>query len=67
MSALANWWDRRSTGEKIALGVAGGVLTVATAGAVGYAIATGGGAAVVIGEVMVAVGPAAVAAARARR
>jgi len=56
MSSLARWWDRRSDGEKLALGIAGGIAVVATGGALAYAIATeslivgSGGTLVVVGK-----------------
>ncbi len=42
MNDLMRWWDRRSTAEKIALGVAGGLAVVTTGGALAYAVGTGG-------------------------
>lgn len=57
MSDLARWWSGRSTNEKLALGIVGGLVVVATGGALAYAIATGG-VAVVSGETVILVGAA---------
>lgn len=58
MNKLANWWTARSVPEQLALTVIGSVLTIATGGAVVYAIANGG-LIVVSGPTLVAVGAAA--------
>jgi len=56
MSHLVRWWDGRSGGEKLALGIAGALAVVATGGALAYAIATeglvvaSGGTLVVVGN-----------------
>lgn len=42
MSHLVRWWDGRSGGEKLALGIAGALAVVATGGALANAIATEG-------------------------
>lgn len=66
MTSIQKWWAGRSTLERYTVGILGGILAVATGGAVVYAIASGG-AVIVAGETMVAVGAAASALARARR
>ncbi len=63
MSGLQRWWGSRSDGEKAALYVLGGLVVVATGGALAYAIATGG-IVVVSGETVVLVGATATAACR---
>jgi hypothetical protein len=65
MSNLARWWDRRSDGEKLALGLAGAVAVVFTGGALAYAIATEG-LVVASGGTLVVVGKAATAMLRGR-
>ena len=40
MSNIERWWSGRSDGEKLALGIVGGLAIVATGGALAYAIAT---------------------------
>ncbi|MCP3169958.1 hypothetical protein [Myxococcus qinghaiensis] len=65
MSSLARWWERRSDGEKLALGIAGGIAVVATGGALAYAIATEG-LIVASGGTLVVVGKAATAMLRGR-
>jgi len=65
MSSLARWWDRRSDGEKLALGIAGGIAVVATGGALAYAIATEG-LIVASGGTLVVVGKAATSMLRGR-
>lgn len=57
MSNLVRWWDGRSDGEKLALGIVGGLAVVATGGALAYAIATGG-VVVASGETVILVGAA---------
>jgi len=57
MSNLQRWWDGCSEGEKIALGVVGGLVAFATGGALAYAIATGG-IVVASGETVILVGVA---------
>ena len=42
MSGITRWWEKRSEGEKLAIGIASGVAVVATGGALAYAIATEG-------------------------
>lgn len=42
MSSLVRWWDGRSDGEKLALGIVGSLAVVATGGALAYAIAAEG-------------------------
>lgn len=42
MSNIGRWWNNRSGGEKLALGIVAGLALVATGGALAYAIATGG-------------------------
>ena len=56
--SIERWWDGRSKGAKIAIGIVGGVVVLATGGAVAYAIFTGG-VVVASGSTMVAVGAAA--------
>jgi hypothetical protein len=63
MNKLTRWWSSRPARQKWVLGVGAGVLVIATAGALAYAVATGG-AIIVSGETTVAVGPAAIAMAR---
>ncbi|WP_223643746.1 hypothetical protein [Corallococcus sp. EGB] len=65
MSSLARWWDRRSDGEKLALGIAGGIAVVATGGALACAIATEG-LIVASGGTLVVVGKAATSMLRGR-
>jgi ApbE superfamily uncharacterized protein (UPF0280 family) len=56
MSGLVRWWNRRSDGQQLALGIAGSVAVVATGGALAYAIATeglivaSGGTVIVVGK-----------------
>lgn len=57
MTKLIQWWDERTAGEKAALAVVGGIVTIATGGALAYAIATGG-VVVVTGETVVLFGAA---------
>ena len=57
MSNLARWWSSRSDGEKLALGIVGGLAVVATGGALAYAIATGG-VVVASGNTVILVGAA---------
>lgn len=57
MSSLQRWWDARSSGEKLALGIVGGLTAVATGGALAYAIATGG-VVIASGETVILVGAA---------
>ncbi len=57
MSNIERWWNGRSDGEKLALGIVGGVAIVATGGALAYAIATGG-VVVASGETVILVGAA---------
>ena len=57
MNSIVRWWDGRSEGEKIALGFVGGLLVVATGGALAYAIATGG-VVVATGETVILIGAA---------
>ena len=63
MNSISRWWDRRSSGERRAIGIVGGVVALATGAAVAYAVIKGG-AIVKVGHVLVAVGPAAGIAAR---
>lgn len=65
MSLLVRWWDGRSGGEKLALGIAGALAVVATGGALAYAIATEG-LVVASGGTLVVVGKAATAMLRGR-
>jgi hypothetical protein len=58
MSNLARWWEGRSGGEKLALGIGGALAVVATGGAFAYVVATEG-LVVVSGETLVVVGKAA--------
>lgn len=57
MSDLARWWDGRSEGEKIALGMVGGLAVLATGGVAAYAIASGG-IVVASGEFIIVLGTA---------
>lgn len=57
MSNIERWWSGRSDGEKLALGILGGLAVVATGGALAYAIATGG-VVVASGETVILVGAA---------
>lgn len=57
MSNLQRWWDGRSDGAKVALGIVGGLAVVATGGALAYAAATGG-IIVASGETVILVGAA---------
>lgn len=57
MSNIERWWSGRSDGEKLALGIVGGLAIVATGGALAYAIATGG-VVVASGETVMLVGAA---------
>ncbi len=57
MSTLERWWSGRSDGEKLALGVVGGLAVLATGGALAYACATGG-VVLVSGETVIFVGAA---------
>jgi hypothetical protein len=57
MNSIVRWWDGRSNGEKIALGIVGGLLAVSTGGALAYAIATGG-VVVATGETVILIGAA---------
>lgn len=57
MSDVTRWWDKRTTTEKVALGVVGGLAVVATGGALAYAVGTGG-VIVASGETVVFVGAA---------
>ena len=57
MSSIERWWSGRSDGEKLALGIVGGLAIVATGGALAYAIATGG-VVVASGETVILVGAA---------
>lgn len=57
MSSIERWWSGRSDGEKLALGIFGGLAVVATGGALAYAIATGG-VVVASGETVILVGAA---------
>ena len=57
MSNIERWWSGRSDGEKLALGIVGGLAIVATGGALAYAIATGG-VLVASGETVILVGAA---------
>ncbi|APR75115.1 Hypothetical protein A7982_00461 [Minicystis rosea] len=51
------WWDARSSREKLALGLVGGIAVVATGGALAYAIASGG-VVIASGETVILVGAA---------
>lgn len=42
MDSMKKWWDERSEAEKWLIGGACAVATIATGGALAYAIATGG-------------------------
>ena len=42
MNAMKRWWDERSEGEKVAIGVGLAAVCLATDGAAAYAIATHG-------------------------
>jgi hypothetical protein len=57
MRNIERWWSGRSDGEKLALGIVGGLAIVATGGALAYAIATGG-VVVASGETVILVGAA---------
>lgn len=57
MSSIERWWSGRSDGEKLALGIVGGLAVVATGGALAYAVATGG-VVVASGETVILVGAA---------
>lgn len=57
MSNIALWWCSRSEGEKIALGVVGGMAILVTGGVAAYAIASGG-IAVASGETVILIGAA---------
>lgn len=57
MSDLARWWDGRSEGEKVALGMVGGLAVLATGGVAAYAIASGG-IVVASGETVILLGAA---------
>lgn len=57
MSNIERWWSGRSDGEKLALGIAGGLAIVATGGALAYAIGTGG-VVIASGETVILVGAA---------
>ena len=57
MSSIELWWSGRSDGEKLALGIVGGLAVVATGGALAYAVATGG-VVVASGETVILVGAA---------
>jgi hypothetical protein len=57
MSNIERWWSGRSDGEKLALGIVGGLAIVATGGALAHAIATGG-VVVASGETVILVGAA---------
>ena len=57
MSSIELWWSGRSDGEKLALGIVGGLAVVATGGALAYAVATGG-VVVASGETVILVGTA---------
>ncbi len=57
MSSIERWWSGRSDGEKLALGIVGGLAIVATGGALAYAVATGG-VVVASGETVILVGAA---------
>lgn len=60
MSSIARWWEARSDGERLALGIVCGLAVVATGGALAYAIATeglvvaSGGTVIVVGRVATA-------------
>jgi hypothetical protein len=54
---LQRWWDGRSGGEKLALGIIAGLVVVATGGALAYAVATGG-VVLASGETIILVGAA---------
>ena len=57
MNSIVRWWDGRSDGEKLAIGIIGGLVVVATGGALAYAIATGG-VVVATGETVILIGAA---------
>jgi hypothetical protein len=57
MNGLQRWWDGRSGGEKLAIGIIGGLMVVATGGALAYAVATGG-VLVASGETVILIGAA---------
>jgi hypothetical protein len=57
MSSIERWWSGRSGGEKLALGIVGGIAVVATGGALAYAVASGG-VVVASGETVILVGAA---------
>lgn len=57
MNSIVRWWDGRSDGEKLAIGIIGALVVVATGGALAYAIATGG-VVVATGETVVLIGAA---------
>jgi hypothetical protein len=57
MSNLRRWWHGRSGGEKLALGIIGGLAVVVTGGALAYAVATGG-VIVMSGETVILIGAA---------
>jgi len=65
MSNLVRWWEGRSDGEKLALGIAGGLAAVATGGALAYAIAAEG-LVVASGGTLIVVGKAATTMLRGR-
>lgn len=57
MSNIGRWWNNRSGGEKLALGIVAGLAFVTTGGALAYAIASGG-VVVASGETVILVGSA---------
>lgn len=57
MSNLKRWWSGRSDGEKLGLGIVGGLAIAATGGALAYALATGG-VVIASGETVILVGAA---------
>lgn len=57
MNKLELWWSGRSAGEKLAVGIVGGLVVAATGGALAYAVATGG-VIVASGETVILVGAA---------
>ena len=66
MEKLQRWWGDRSPSEKRLLQLVGAATVVATGGAAAYAIATGG-AVVVWGGKLIAIGAAANRLAETRR
>ncbi len=66
MNKLQRWWTERTPSEKRVLGLVGAATVVATGGAAAYAIATGG-AVIIWGGKLFAIGAAATQLANGRR